>query len=82
MPAYTALLTLHITAGTLGLILGPAVALSDTRTRHTPARSHPPRNGDLWRWYLGTLAAVGITATLMVLWRRPQRPTDPQPTPQ
>ncbi|MFE3194575.1 hypothetical protein ACFXHA_36605 [Nocardia sp. NPDC059240] len=68
MPTYPALLTLHIIVGTLGLLLGPAVALSDTKTRRTPAPSHPT---NLWRWYLRTLAAVGLTATIMVLWHRP-----------
>ncbi|GAB2548731.1 hypothetical protein [Nocardia heshunensis] len=70
MPTYPVLLTLHIIVGTLGLLLGPAVALADIGTRRTPALSRRPGTAELWRWYLGTLAAVGITATVMVLWHR------------
>ncbi|GAB0107201.1 hypothetical protein JMUB6875_61940 [Nocardia sp. JMUB6875] len=64
MPTYTALLTLHILVGTLGLLLGPIVAWTDLESP-----PHPSFNW--WSWYLKTVAAICITATVMVLWHRP-----------
>ncbi|MVU76558.1 hypothetical protein GPX89_04785 [Nocardia sp. ET3-3] len=68
MPAYTVLLALHITAGALGLLLGPVVGWADARSRPDAARSR--HSADWWPWYLRALAAIGITATIMVLWHR------------
>ncbi|MEC3954463.1 hypothetical protein VMT65_15585 [Nocardia sp. CDC153] len=75
MPTYTALLALHITVGTLGLLLGPVVAWTDVKSPppqpiwSAPPAARHPLNG--WPWYLKTLAAICITATVMVLWHRP-----------
>ncbi|MBL1079120.1 hypothetical protein JK358_32420 [Nocardia sp. 2] len=60
MTGYTVLLTLHIVVGAAGLALGPAVAWADARK---------PRP-DLWTAYLGTVAAVCISAVGLVVWRR------------
>ncbi|BEK94164.1 hypothetical protein [Nocardia seriolae] len=87
MPAYPALVTLHVTAGALGRLLGPMVAWTDSRTHSgatdlaasSPPPTQPPphraplrsRHSTLWPWYLTTVAAICATATLMVLWHRP-----------
>ncbi|MET9492202.1 hypothetical protein [Nocardia sp. NPDC006630] len=62
MAGYTAVLGIHIVAGTAGLLLGPTVAWADTRGRRG--------SRDLGGWYLGIVVAVAITATALVIWKR------------
>ncbi|WP_405139178.1 hypothetical protein [Nocardia sp. NBC_01388] len=62
MAGYTALLGLHIVAGTAGLLLGPLVAWAAARGRRS--------SRELGGWYLGIVVAVAITATALVIWKR------------
>ncbi|MFI1913162.1 hypothetical protein [Nocardia sp. NPDC020380] len=62
MSGYPVLLASHVMVGTAGLLLGPVLAWAD-------ARAWRQARG-LGDWYLGVLAAVCLTATGMVWWRR------------
>lgn len=62
MSGYAALLTFHIVVGAIGLVLGPVLMWADAR-RWQRAR-------DLGVLYVGMVAAVGISATGLVVARR------------
>lgn len=64
---HTALLVVHIVAGTAGLLLGPLVMRQDTRRFAAGERTTGRLNG----WYCWVVLAVCLSATGLVLDRRP-----------